>query len=172
MSSHIQPNTPHKTTSVARRPMAQKPTVRRSTTDIKFKIVTKKVATKKPFPIQLVASSFAFTLMFLFLLINYATLDQLKDEVESRDKVIEELTIKRDRLEEMVTIKDNYEEIANYAEQELGMVRKDEIENQYYIDIHKQDDVVITEYDDEPENGIGVLLTGVGNVLKNFFNSN
>ncbi len=145
------------------------PTARRSASEVtSFKIVTEKGKEKKPFPWTTVLASVCFTVMFLFLMLNYTSLDKLKDEVIRQDKVITELSDKKEKLEEQVAKKDTLDEITQYAE-ELGMVRKEEIEGQYYIDLNTDDEVNITEYKDENENGIGVLLTGVGNVIKDFF---
>ena len=63
----------------------------------------------------------------------------------------------------------NYLEIRDYAVNQLGMVDETDEAETYYIDANGKDEVLIYEYADEPENGIAVLLTGVGNVLKSFF---
>lgn len=157
-----------KKTALAKRGSAH-PTARRSASEVtSFKIITEKKKEKKPFPWTTVLAAICFTVMFLFLMLNYTSLDRLKDEVVRQDKVITELSDKKEKLEERVNKKDNMDEITKYAENELGMVKKEEVEGQYYIDLNTDDEVNITEYEDENENGIGVLLTGVGNVIKDF----
>jgi cell division protein FtsB len=155
--------------AVVTKKMASHPTARRSASDVtNFKIITEKKKEKKPFPWTTVLAAVCFTVLFLFMMLNYTALDELKDEVVRQDKVIAELSDKKDKLEDSVTKKDNLDEITKYAENELGMVKKEEVEGQYYIDLNTDDEVNITEYEDETENGLGVLLTGVGNVIKDF----
>lgn len=156
--------------AVVAKKMASHPTARRSASEVtNFKIITKKEQEKKPFPWTTVLAAVCFTVLFLFMMLNYTSLDKLKDEVVRQDKVITELADKKDKLEERVAKRDNLDEITKYAENELGMVKKEEVEGQYYIDLNTDDEVNITEYEDENENGLGVLLTGVGNVIKDFF---
>lgn len=159
--------------AVASQKNSAHPIAHRSVADIpKLDIITKTNKEKKPFPLATVAAVICFTFMFLFLVMNYTTLDELKDEVVRQDKQITQLTEKKDKLEEKVAKKDNLDEITKYAENELGMVKKEEVEfGPYYIDLNTDDEVQITEYEDETENGLGVLLTGVGNVLKGFFSN-
>lgn len=155
---------------VATKKMSSHPTARRSAAEVtNFKIVTEKEKVKKPFPLTTVVAAFCFTVLFLFMILNYISLDELKDEVVKQDKVITQLSDQKSKLEEKVAKRDNLDEITKYAENELGMVKKDEVEGQYYIDLNTDDEVKITEYEDEVENGLGVLLTGVGNVIKDFF---
>jgi len=156
--------------AVVAKKMAAHPTARRSASEVtNFKIITEKEKVKKPFPWTTVLAAICFTVLFLFMMMNYTALDELKDDVIRQDKQIAELSDKRDKLEDKVAKRDNLDEITKYAENELGMVKKEEVEGQYYIDLNTDDEVNITEYEDENENGLGVLLTGVGNVIKDFF---
>ncbi len=148
------------------------PTVRRSASDFtNIKIVTKmKDGDKKPFPWTMVITATCFTIMFLFLMMNYISMDNLRDQVSEQNTVINNLTDEKNKLDDKLAKKDNLEEIAKYAENELGMERKDEADG-YYIEIKTDDEVQINKYEDHNENGLGVLLTGAGNVIKEFFNS-
>lgn len=147
------------------------PTARRSTSDLtNIQIVTKKKETeKKPFPWTTVFTSVCFTCLFLFMMLNYIALDDLKDKVDQRSDTILELREERDELERKATINENYNEVIEYVENNLGMVTGEGNFEQYYIDIHTPDDVEINHYEDEVENGIGTLLTGAGSVLRQFF---
>lgn len=155
---------------LAERKGAHPTAIRSVSQPTKIYIETKKIADgeKTPFPWTTVFFATVLTVMLLFTVMNYVRLDGLKDEVVARSERIEELTKERDRLEEAVN-KVDYLEIRDYAVNQLGMVDEtDEVET-YYIDVNGKDEVLIYEYEDKPENGIAVLLTGVGNVLKSFF---
>lgn len=156
---------------VTTRKSSAHPAARRSASELtNITIVTKKKETeKKPFPWTTVFTAACFTIMFLFMMMNYITLDDLSDQVSERSDKIDALIDERDKLETKVAKKDTAEEIKNYAENHLGMTATDGAVEEYYIDIHTDDEVEINQYEDEVENGIGTLLTGAGNVLKSFF---
>lgn len=145
--------------------------IRNASRPTKIYIETKKIADseKTPFPWSTVFLSVALTAMFLFAVMNYVTLDSLKGEIAVRSDRIDELIREKDRLETAVEKMNNTEEIRDYAVNNLGMIGDTNEVETYYIDIHGKDEVLIYEYEDKPENGIAVLLTGVGNVLKSFF---
>ena len=147
------------------------PAARRSASDLtNIQIVTrKKEEEKKPFPWTTVFTAVCFTLMFLFMMMNYITLDDLSEQVTERSNTIDSLISERDKLETKVAKMDTVEEIQKYAENELGMTAGDGTVEEYHIEIHTQDGVEINKYEDEVENGIGTLLTGAGSVLKAFF---
>lgn len=157
--------------AVTARKMSSHPTVRRSASEFThLKIVTqKKDGEKKPFPWTTVFTAICFTVLFLFMMMNYIALDDLNEEVAEQNQTINALTDEKEKLEDKLAKKDNLDEITKYAENNLGMVKKDEVKGEYHIDINTDDEIKITEYKDERENGLGVLLTGAGNVIKEFF---
>lgn len=159
-----------KNVPVARKVSAH-PAARRSTTDLtNIKIVTKKKETeKKPFPVATVALSICFTVLFLFMMMNYIALDDLSSRVEENNDTIMALKEEDAELERKVAVNDSPTAIKEYAENNLGMVNGDGNMEHYYVDIHGKDDVEINHYEDEQENGIGTLLTGAGSVLRKFF---
>lgn len=157
--------------NVVRRKTAAVPTARRSASEItSLKIITKKNdGEKKPFPWTTVVTAICLTIMFLFMMMNYIALDTLSDEVDEQNTIINNLYDEREKLEDKLAKKDNLDEITRYAENELGMVKKESAKDAYYIEIKTDDNVQISKYEDENENGLGVLLTGAGSVIKSFF---
>lgn len=153
------------------RKMSSHPTVRRTASDFtSIKIVTKrKDGEKKPFPWTTVITAVCFTVLFLFMMMNYISLDNLSDKVAEQNTVINNLSDQKNKLEDRLAKKDNLDEITKYAENELGMVKREDAKGEYYIDIKTDDEVQINRYDDENENGLGVLLTGAGNIIRKFF---
>lgn len=151
--------------------MSSHPAARRTTSDFtNIKIVTKKKGgEKKPFPWTTVITAACFTVLFLFMMMNYISIDNLSEEVSEQNAVINDLSDRKSKLEDRLAKKDNLDEITKYAENELGMVKKDEAKGEYFIDIKTDDEVKINHYEDENENGIGVILSGAANILKKFF---
>lgn len=156
---------------VSTRKNSAHPAAKRSASELRnITIVTKKKETeKKPFPWTTVFTAVCFTVMFLFMMMNYITLDDLNDQVSERADKIDMLIEERDKLETKLAKKDTIEEVQAYAENQLGMTAGDGTVEEYYIDIHTDDEVEINQYEDKTENGIGTLLTGVGGVLKDFW---
>lgn len=157
--------------AVVARKNAARPVARRTTEEFTSVVIeTKKdPSERKPLPISTIVAAVCFTAMLLFMIMNYTALDELKDRVVEQESRISTLTDQRDKLSEKLAKKDNLDEITKYAENELGMVKKDEIKDQYYIDLNSGDEVNITTYEEETENGLGVLLTGAGSIIKEFF---
>ncbi|MBR6593643.1 MAG: septum formation initiator family protein [Clostridia bacterium] len=157
---------------VTARKSQPRPVAKRSTGNLtRITIETKKkdVNEKKPFPWSTMFMAVCFTVMFLFMMMNYIALDDLSDQVAARASTINELAEERDKLEAEVARMATADEIQKYAENELGMVNGANKIEEYYIDLHTEDEVEINRYEDENENGIGTLLTGAGNVIKDFF---
>ncbi len=166
-------NMPAKRTAVAKRANSARPVMRRNTAELhNIHIETKKKThdEKKPFPVSVVVMSVCFTVLFLFMMINYISLEKLNKELYSQETVIEDLKIEKSKLEEKLEKRDTPEEIREYAENELGMVKETETDApQYYIDLKKEDKIEMTKHEDEAENGLGTLLTGIGGVIGSFF---
>lgn len=154
---------------VPARKTAQHPVARRTASEVAgFKIITrKKYGDKKPFPHAAVFAAVCFTVLFLFMMINYISLEKLNDEVLENNNTINRLVKEKSGLEDKRAKRDNLDEITKYAVNELGMVKG--AEKGEYIDIHPRDNININYYEDENENTLGVLLTGAGNVIKSFF---
>ncbi len=159
-----------KKVEVARKAPAH-PAARRSTSDLtNIQIVTrKKEEEKKPFPWTTVFTAVCFTVMFLFMMMNYITLDDLSEQVSQRSTTIDTLITERDKLETKIAKMDTVEEVQKYAENQLGMKAGDGTVEEYHIEIHTEDGVEINQYQDDVENGIGTLLAGAGSVLRSFF---
>lgn len=57
----------------------------------------------------------------------------------------------------------------DYIEEELGMVKGDTLPKEY-ISLLPEDSTTVIERSRD-ENGFGVLLSGIGEALRNFFNN-
>ncbi len=161
-----------RTAPVTAKKNTARPAVRRNTAELRsVHIETRKknADDKKPFPWSVLMMSICFTLLFLFMMMNYISLEKLDKELATQEETIAELNIEKGKLEEKLEKRDTPDEVREYAENELGMVKENDTSGQYYIDIKTDDKVEMTKHEDENENGLGTLLTGAGNVLKSFF---
>lgn len=158
--------------AAAKKNNAVRPVMRRNASELhSIHIETKKKSAddKKPFPWSVLMMSICFTLLFLFMMMNYITLEKLDKELAAQSETMETLNVEKSKLEEKLEKRDTPNEIKEYAENELGMVKENDVDNQYYIDLKTDDKVEMTQYEKEQENGLGTLLTGAGNVIKSFF---
>lgn len=135
-----------------------------------FKVTTRKKEEKKPFPFATVFTTAAFTLLFLFMMLNYVELDKYNSQISELKSEMTDLKTEEDKLRVKLERRDDLAYIEEYASNQLGMVKADELET-YYVDIKAEDKADIITYDDGKESGIGVLLSGVGQTIRSFFGS-
>lgn len=131
------------------------------------RIVNVKKKDKAPFPWSVVAVAVIMTSLFLFMMMNYAEVDKYRSEIASLDNKI--ATMEKTQADLQVTLSNKYDlkDIGNYASDELGMVPGDQLRH-HVITIEQEDKTEMHTYDDGEEGGFGFLLTGLGEVIKDF----
>ncbi|MGM9657883.1 MAG: septum formation initiator family protein [Eubacteriales bacterium] len=126
---------------------------------------------RNPLPIGVIFTALILTALFLFTIINYAEVDRynkLNDELQTR---IEELKHEQELLNKRIDLKISAEEIARYAEDELGMIPGSDPSFDKRIvrtdSIASRTDVI--PYEDEGKGGgLGVMLSGVAEAISRF----
>lgn len=130
-------------------------------------VIESKKKNKKPLPIGAIFTIAVTTLLFIFLLMNYAEIDDYNQEVaELRDRLTE-LQKDADRLEQRLDKKNDLIYFKEYALNELGMVKETEL-TRINITALPENIGEAFKYDDRP-GGAGVLLAGIGEVIRDFF---
>lgn len=132
------------------------------------KVVTIKKENKAPFPWSAVIICVLFTCMFLFMMMNYAEVNKYQNENASLDNKITSMQKQKDELQVAVNDKIDLGEIKEYASEQLGMVPGNQITNRKVITIEQGDKIEVRTYDDGDEGGFGFLLTGIGEVFRDF----
>ncbi len=129
------------------------------------RIVNVKKEDKAPFPWGVIIVAALFTSLFLFMMMNYAEVDKYRSEITELDKQITRLEKTQDELNVALDDKYDLKEVADYASNELGMTS----EKKYnYITIEQGDKTEMYNYDDGEEEGFGFLLTGFGEIIRDF----
>ncbi len=131
-------------------------------------VVNVKKKDKSPFPWSILFTALILTSLFLFMMMNYAEVDKYRSEITELDNKISTLNKTQTELEVKLSNKYDLDDIRDYAENELDMVKKETLRSQY-ISIDQIDRTEMTEYDDGEEGGFGFLLTGLGEVIRDFF---
>lgn len=135
------------------------------------KIVNVKKKDKAPFPWSILLVAVIMTGLFLFMMMNYAEVDKYRSENAELSSKIASLQKTQDGLEVELSNKYDQKEIREYATNELDMVHVNEMPNNSikYITIEQEDKTEMHAYDDGEEGGFGFLLTGFGEVLRDFW---
>ncbi|MBO5403159.1 MAG: hypothetical protein J6A85_08325 [Clostridia bacterium] len=132
-------------------------------------IRTERKKERAPLPIGTIFTALILTALFSFMIINYAEIDRYNSELGEMDSKINKLLHEQDILEQKLQQKDDLTYIYNYAENELGMVPSQNIPSKHVktesIDAKSE----VIRYDDS-EGGLGVMLSGVAEAFREFFN--
>lgn len=142
---------------------------RRAVREPRFITVRKERADRKPFPLGMLLILALITALFLFMMMNFAELDQYNSEIRDLNNELAELKTEQKKLETRLEGRDDLNAYKLFAEEQLGMVA-DEGEKRY-VKLNPEDKTEIMEYDDEGEGG-GYLLSGLAEVLRGFFTKN
>ncbi len=124
---------------------------------------------KSPFPWSIVLSVVLFTCLMLFMMMNYAEVNKYKNEIASLDSKIASLEKQYDDLHVTYSNKYDFKEIIEYATEELDMVHSNQISERHVITVEQKDKTEMYNYEDEKDGGIGFLLTGFGEIFKDYF---
>ena len=99
-------------------------------------------------------------------MMNYAEVDKYRSEINDINNKLDTMEKTKDELEVEYSNKYNIGEIEKYAREELGMTN---IEGEYHIITPEHEDrTEMQNYDDGEEGGIGFLLTGFGEIFRDF----
>ena len=126
---------------------------------------------KSPLPVAVIFAAVILTLLFLFMIMNYAEIDKYNTEIAEIRANITDLKREADTLQGQLDKKESeITGMQDYIEEELGMVKGDTLPKEY-ISLLPEDSTTVIERSRD-ENGFGVLLSGIGEALRNFFITN
>lgn len=141
---------------------------RRAVREPKFITVRKRRHERKPFPFGVVTVLAIITALFLFMMMNYAEIDQYNGDIRDLRGELAELQAEQKKLEVRLENKDDRVAYEQYATEQLGMVKADSL-NKYIVTLSPEDKTEIMEYEEEEETGFGYLLSGLAEVVRGFF---
>ncbi len=141
---------------------------RRAVREPKFITVRKERKERKPFPLGIVLVLAMITALFLFMMMNYAEIDQYNGEIRDLQNTMAKLQNEQKKLEVRLDNKDDRAAFEQFAVEELGMVKADTLDK-YIVTLSPSDKTEIMEYEDEEDSGFGYLLFGLAEVVQGFF---
>lgn len=130
-------------------------------------IITVRKKERTPFPIAIVFSSLILTALLLFLMMNYAEINKYNSDNTELATTITELQDDLQDLNVKLDKKINLVDIEKDAIEKLGMVKIETLEH-HRVTLPSVDRSEIIKYEDGEEGGLGFLLTGVGEVIRDF----
>lgn len=144
---------------------------RRAVREPRFITVRKRRHERKPFPFGVVLVLSVITALFLFMMMNYAEIDQYNGEIRDLRNELAEMQAEQKKLEVRLKNKDDRNAYEQYATEQLGMVKADSLDK-YFVTLSPEDKTEIMEYDEEEDSGFGYLLSGLAEVVRGFFEEN
>ena len=102
-------------------------------------------------------------------MMNYAEVDKYNSSIAELKSQLTDLQKEADKLEQRLDRKDDLIYIEEYASEKLGMVKSTDLQR-VNVTLIGKDDGDIYKYDDGQEGGLGVLLSGFGKIIRDFFN--
>ena len=134
----------------------------------RFITVRKQRQERKPLPIGLLLVLVVITVLFLFMMMNYAEIDQYNSQIRDLRNEVASLQAEQKKLDVRLENRDDRSVYETFAVEQLGMVKADSL-NKYFVALSPDDKTVIMEYDDGEDSGAGYLLSGLAEVVRDFF---
>ena len=131
------------------------------------RIVTVKQKAKTPFPVGIVFSCVVLTALILMVMVYFAEIDKLSNEMTKLNKEIATLELSERKLSEKLDSRDDVDEIKKRAK-EMGMISSELLEHKY-INLTNDDKTEIVKYKNEKGGGFGFMLSGIRELFDEFF---
>jgi len=130
----------------------------------KVNITTLSRKKKTPFPLALVLSVALITVIGMIVVSDYVILSESTLEIAQLKAEIRSLSAEQDKLVGELERKNNMLAIDDFCQNELGMVKEDQVEKEY---INVDDTDVIEAYDNEEKKG-NIFTTILNALSENF----
>lgn len=131
------------------------------------RIVTVKQKAKTPFPVGIVFSCVVLTALILMVMVYFAEIDKLSNQMTKLNKDIITLENTKDKLSERLDSRDDIHEIEKRAK-EMGMINSELLEHKY-VNLTNDDKTEIVKYENEKGSGFGFMLSGIRELFDEFF---
>ena len=128
-------------------------------------VKTVKAVTRRPFPISAVVMVTICTLLFMFLVLSYVQINEYTIEVASLRGELSDLAGEKKELALSLEQKNDMMAIEEYAKENLGMVKSDQLTKKH-ISLDQQDKIEVIET--EPTEDMTVVAGVMSAIGENF----
>ena len=125
------------------------------------KVRTIKAKRTVPFPTSVVFVSVICTVLFMFMMLTMAQINEFTQDISALQGKLSELQKQEEDLRLDVEFKNDLRIIESAAVNELGMVKSDEVQKQYVI-IGNEDKIEVIEPETTEDSLINTVMSSIG----------
>ncbi len=125
------------------------------------KVRTIKAKRTVPFPTSVVFVSVICTVLFMFMMLTMAQINEFTQDISALQGRLSELQKQEEDLRLDVEFKNDLRVIESAAVNELGMVKSDEVQKQYVI-IGNEDKIEVIEPETTEDSLINTVMSSIG----------
>ena len=116
---------------------------------------------KTPFPTSIVFVSVICTVLFMFMMLTMAQINEFTRDISTLDGKLSELKKQEEELRLSVELKNDLRVIEDSAVNELGMVKADEV-NKHHIVIGNEDKIEVVEPETAEDSLMSTVMSSIG----------
>ena len=125
------------------------------------KVRTIKAKKSVPFPTSVVFVSVICTVLFMFMMLTMAQINEFTQDISALQGRLSELRKQEEELRLNVELRNDLREIENAAVNELGMVKADEVTKNYVI-VGNEDKIEVVEPETTEDSLINTVMSSIG----------
>ncbi len=125
------------------------------------KVRTIKAKRNMPFPTSVVFVSVICTVLFMFMMLTMAQINEFTQDISALQNELSELVKQEEELKLNVELKNDLRVIEDTAVNELGMVKSDEVSKQYVI-IGTEDKIEVVEPETTDDSLLNTVMSSIG----------
>ncbi len=125
------------------------------------KVRTIKAKRSMPFPTSVVFVSVICTVLFMFMMLTMAQINEFTQDISALQGELSELVKQEEELKLNVELKNDLRVIEDAAVNQLGMVKSDEVSKQYVI-IGTEDKIEVVEPETTEDSLLNTVMSSIG----------
>ena len=125
------------------------------------KVRTIKAKKSMPFPTSVVFVSVICTVLFMFMMLTMAQINEFTQDISALQSRLSELQKQEEELRLDVELKNDLRVIEDAAVNKLGMVKADEVKKQYVV-IGNEDKIEVVEPETTEDSLINTVMSSIG----------
>ncbi len=125
------------------------------------KVRTIKAKKNMPFPTSVVFVSVICTVLFMFMMLTMAQINEFTQDISALQNRLSELQKQEEELRLDVELKNDLRVIEDAAVNKLGMVKADEVKKQYVV-IGNEDKIEVVEPETTEDSLINTVMSSIG----------
>ena len=129
------------------------------------KVRTIKAKKSVPFPTAVVFVSVICTVLFMFMMLTMAQINEFTQDISALQSELSELRKQEEELRLDVELKNDLRVIENAAINDLGMVKADEVKKQYVF-VGNEDKIEVIEPETEEDSFMNAVMSAIGENFK------